>query len=62
MSDQDQVQTGIRLPKSMMKRLDKIAERMSEPGMPVTRTEVLRRATFLGVEQLEEKLKKGAIK
>lgn len=41
-----------------MKRLDKLAELMSDPGMPVKRTEVLRRAAFLGLERLEAEQKK----
>lgn len=54
-----QVQTAIRLSPALLARLDKLAERMSEPGMPVTRAEVLRLAAFRGVEQLEaEKGKK----
>jgi hypothetical protein len=36
-----------------MERLDKLAELMSDPGMPVKRTEVLRRTVFMGLAQLE---------
>ena len=52
------IQTAIRLPKSFLVRLDKLAEQMSQPGMPVTRAEALRIAAFKGVEELEEKRKK----
>jgi predicted DNA-binding protein len=56
-----QVQTAIRLPPSLLARLDKLAERMSQPGMAVTRAEVLRLATFRGVAELEaEKKRKEA--
>lgn len=56
---EQQIQTAIRFPKSFLERLDKIADRMSEPGMRVTRVEVLRLAAFRGVEQLEaERMKK----
>jgi predicted transcriptional regulator len=48
-----QTQTAIRLPDSLLARLDKLAERMSEPGMRVTRTEVLRLAVFRGASELE---------
>jgi predicted transcriptional regulator len=54
-----QTQTAIRLPDALLKRIDKLAECMSELGMAVTRAEVLRRAAYLGVEQLEAKQKKG---
>lgn len=55
-----QFQTAIRLPKMLIERFDKLAKRMTQPGgMPVTRSEVLRRAAFLGLEQLEsEKVKR----
>lgn len=48
-----QVQTAIRLPESLLARIDKVAEHMSEPGKRFTRAEVLRLAAFRGVEQLE---------
>ena len=50
---EEQIQTALRLPKSVMERLDKLAELMSDPGMPVKRTEVLRRTVFMGLAQLE---------
>lgn len=53
-----QTQTAIRLPDSLLARIDKLATRLSQPGMAVTRAEVLRRAAYLGVEQLE-KQKRG---
>lgn len=52
------VQTAIRLPEAFLARLDKIAERMSEPGMQITRAEALRLAAFKGAEQLEADLGK----
>lgn len=52
------IQSAIRLPKSFIVRLDKLAVSMSQPGMPVTRAEALRRAAFLGVETLESEKKK----
>jgi predicted DNA-binding protein len=55
---EEQIQTALRLPKSVMKRLDKLAELMSDPGMPVKRTEVLRRSVFMGLERLEAEQKK----
>ena len=49
----EQIQTAIRLPKSLLKRLDKLAERMSRQGMRVTRAEALRLAAFEGTAVLE---------
>lgn len=51
-------QTAVRLPDSWLERLDKIAERMSQPGITLTRTEALRAAIFRGIEQLEGEGKK----
>jgi predicted DNA-binding protein len=48
-----QIQTAIRLPESLLDRLDRIAARMSKPERRVTRAEVLRMAAFHGVAQLE---------
>jgi predicted DNA-binding protein len=55
---EEQVQTAIRLPQSLLDRLDRLAEKMSQPGMKITRTEVLRLALFKGVDQLEAEGKK----
>lgn len=49
---------SIRLDPTLLQRMDKIADRMSQPGMRVTRTEVFRLAAFKGVEQLESEQKK----
>ncbi len=56
--DSESVQTAIRTPKSWLDRLDKIAERLSQPGMRVTRTEALRLATYRGIVELEAEGKK----
>jgi len=53
-----QVQTAIRLSEALLARIDKIAERMSQPGMQVTRAEVLRLAAFRGVAAIEAEGKK----
>jgi predicted DNA-binding protein len=53
-----QVQTAIRVPASWLVRLDKIAERLSQPGMRVTRAEALRVATARGIVELEAETKK----
>jgi predicted DNA-binding protein len=55
---EQQVQTAIRLPESLLARVDKLAERMSRPGMRVTRAEVLRLAAFQGVDKLETEKKR----
>ena len=51
-------QTAVRLPKSWLERLDKIADRMSRPGVRVTRTAALRDALHHGIEVLEAEGKK----
>lgn len=53
-----QVQTAIRLPESLLKRIDKIALSMSEPGRHCTRAEALRIAVTHGVDKLETGKKK----
>lgn len=51
----EQVQTAVRLPASLLSRIDKLATRMSKPGITFTRAAVLRLAATKGVEQLERK-------
>ena len=55
---EQQIQTSIRLPESFFERVDKVAKTLSQPGMPVTRADVLRAAAFKGLEQLEAEKKK----
>lgn len=50
---EQQVQTAIRLPESILERMDKIAIRMSRPGIRVTRTDALRAAVFEWVDRME---------
>jgi len=52
---EQRVQTAIRLPQSSLDLADKIAERMSRGGFPVTRSEVLRVAVVEGLKKLESK-------
>ena len=59
MKQDQQVQTAIRLPESILDRADKLAERLSEPGRRCTRAEALRMAVFKGIESLESEKKKG---
>ena len=60
MSDkqEQQIQTTIRFSESFISRLDKLAERMSEPGKRFTRIEVLRIVAHRGLEQVEAERKK----
>lgn len=51
--EDQQVQTAIRIPESWFARLDKIADRMSQPGLPIKRTEALRLAIARGMAELE---------
>ena len=57
MSDKQErtIQTAIRLLESDLKLADKIADRMSAPGFPVMRSEVLRAAITEGLKKLEAK-------
>lgn len=56
---EQQVQTAIRLPEALLERVDRLAESMSEPGMRVTRADVLRLAAHRGVDQLEGERKRS---
>lgn len=52
-----QTQTAIRLPDVLLERIDKIAERMSVPGVsPVTRSEVIRLFVTQGVDRAIDNL------
>lgn len=57
MNDKQEIQMAIRFSKTFVKRLDRLAERMSKTGIRATPTEVLRLAAVLGVETLEVKNK-----
>lgn len=58
MKSEPQTQTAIRLPDSLIERLDRIAENMSQPGiLPVTRSEVIRLFLTQGAERAERKKK-----
>lgn len=52
-----QIHYGFRIPKSLLGRVDKLVDKMSQPGMTVKRAEVLRMATFRGLELLEAEMK-----
>jgi hypothetical protein len=47
------VQTAVRVPRALLERIDRLAVAMSQPGLRVTRTDVLRLAATHGVGQLE---------
>jgi len=51
-------QTAIRLDDALLARIDKIAERTSQPNLnPITRSEVIRRFVIEGAEREESKRK-----
>lgn len=56
---EEQIQTAIRVPGSFLKRADKLAERMSRPGLRLTRADVLRLALAEGFTHLETEQKKA---
>lgn len=49
----EQIHTGVRFSQALLDRADKVAARMSQPGLRVTRAEVIRMATFKGLDSLE---------
>ena len=44
---------AVRLPKSFLDRLDKVAQARSLPGMRMNRTDILRLAAFQGLDEIE---------
>jgi len=55
---ENQVQTAVRIPESWLERLDGLADRLSQPGMRVTRAEALRLAAHRGLVAYETEGKK----
>ena len=56
--ESNDVQVAIRLSSSWLERRDKLAERMSQPGIKLTRTDLHRAALHRGIEVLESEGKK----
>jgi predicted DNA-binding protein len=56
--EENQIQTAIRVPESVLKRFDKLAEQMSVPGTQITRADVHRQAVYRGLAELEKENKK----
>ncbi len=52
------IQTAVRFLESDLKLADKIADRMSQPGLPATRAAVLRIAVTEGLKKLKAKYDK----
>lgn len=52
----DTVQTTFRLDAAAMARATRVAEAMSEPGLPVSPQDALRRSIALGLDLLEAKM------
>jgi hypothetical protein len=55
---EQQVQTAIRLGESVLKLADDIADRMSRPGLRLTRADLLRLAIHEGLAKLNAENKK----
>ena len=53
-----QIQTALRLDESVLELADKLAERMSRPGLRLTRADLLRLAVHQGLSQLDAESKK----
>ena len=56
--EENEVQTAIRIPKSLIGRLDKLAEQMSVLGTQLTHADIHRQAIYRGVAELEKEAKK----
>jgi hypothetical protein len=56
--DSEMAATAVRIPKSLIKRFDRLAHLMSKPGMRITRTGVHRAAVLRGLDELEKESKK----
>jgi predicted DNA-binding protein len=57
---ENQIQTAIRLPESLIDRADKLAEQLSQsqPGMTFTRADAIRIGLHRGFTELEAESKK----
>lgn len=51
--DSEVFQTAFRVPNLLLDRVDKIARKMSRPGVRIKRSAVLRMALYRGVNQIE---------
>ena len=49
----DQLQIAVRVPPEWVPKLDALAEAMSRPGIPLTRTDAIRACIAQGLSQLE---------
>lgn len=56
--DDETAEITLRLPRTLLKKLDRLAKRMSQPGIRISRARALRAAAFLGVAQLEAENRK----
>jgi len=56
--DEEMVQTAVKLRKSWLTRIDKIAERMSTPSVDFTRTDAMRTALHEWIVKMEADGKK----
>lgn len=50
----EKVQIGVRLDEALIARLDKVASKLSRPGLAVTRTDAVRIALLTGLEAIEK--------
>jgi predicted DNA-binding protein len=51
-------QTAIKLAGSVLERADRLAEKMKQPGMQYTRSDVLRMSIHRGLAEMEAEVKK----
>lgn len=56
--EEETVQTAIRVPKSWLDRLDRLAEKTVKPGGTLQRAEMMRQSLYRGIVELETEVKK----
>jgi predicted DNA-binding protein len=56
--EENEIQTAIRIPKSVLDRFDKLAQQMSVLGTRLTRADIHRQSVYRGLVELEKENKK----
>jgi predicted DNA-binding protein len=52
-SEPETLQTAVRLPRAAVERVKKLAKRMSQPGVTISRSEAIRVALIAGLDALD---------
>jgi hypothetical protein len=51
--EENLIQTAVRVSEAALECADRLAEAMSQPGLRLTRTDILRMAIYRGIDQLD---------